>query len=161
VNNNDIDAFFRDCGVAERVQKEIHDPNAVWTTVISGFPVLIRTQESANRMRIMAAIAEAADISKEDLYRLLEANYHSTWDVRYAIANGAVVSVFMHPLAELNRELFARALFQVVRCAETFGGANSSVDAIFLPVDESETSRRTPSHVASAIQRALRDRMVQ
>ncbi len=161
MNNNEIDACFRYCGVAERVQKEVHEPNAVWTTVISGFPVLIRTQESANRMRIMAAIAEATEIGKEDLYRLLEANYHSTWDVRYAIANGAVVSVFMHPLAELSREHFARALFQVVRCAETFGGANSSADAIFLPVEQSDPARRSASQIAAEIQGALRHRMVQ
>lgn len=121
MNNHDIDSWFESNGLANRVQREIIPPCGHWHFHVGPFPVRIQTQESANRMRIVAYIAEADRISHDDFVRMMEANSHSALDARYALDNGYIVSLFLHPFRELNLQQFVLGFYQVISCAETHG----------------------------------------
>lgn len=127
MNNCAIDDFFDDNDLSDKVQKQIRPPNEIWFLKAAETPVIIQTQEDANRMRIVAFVAEdAADLDNQKLVRLMQANYHSALDARYAITDdGQLVAVFLHPFEELSREQFVLGFCQVVNCAATFGGSYS------------------------------------
>ena len=61
MNNKDIDKALRKLGATDAVQKDVQDPSARWVFQIGKFPVLIQTQESVNRMRIVAFIMPIDD----------------------------------------------------------------------------------------------------
>ncbi|MEM6634437.1 MAG: hypothetical protein AAF667_00975 [Pseudomonadota bacterium] len=102
------------------------DPEA--DTVPNGFffhvenvPVLIIFDVLADRMRAMVPIREAADIQPEELMRLMQANFDSALDARYAVAQGRLWSVFIHPLSPLKRDQLISGVGQTVNIALTYG----------------------------------------
>ena len=52
--------------------------------------VLVVTDERAARMRIMTEVADAGKIEPARLYRILQANFDSALDARYAVAKGVL-----------------------------------------------------------------------
>lgn len=52
---------------------------------------------------------------------MLEANFHSALDVRYATSNGLVYAAYIHPLSLLRREEIHSALRHVAKLVKTFG----------------------------------------
>lgn len=131
MNNRDIDEFFDDAGLTHLVERSEHPPNVIWQFQGLGFPMFIQTQESADRMRIVVFIAEAQGLGVQDLGRLLEANYHTALDARYALTDGNVVSVFLHSFEELSIVGFVSGLYQVMQCAETCGTTFSGGTMVF------------------------------
>ncbi len=131
MDNQDIDRFFEESDLADSVEKQMRPPNAIWTFKAGSFPMFIQTQESANRMRIVAFVAEADALGEEELIELLEANYHSALDARYAVTDGYVVSAFLHPFRELTFTQFLLGLYQTIHCAETFGTSYSGGTMVF------------------------------
>ncbi len=121
MNNNDITNWFADNGLSSEVQSEFAPPSGHWHLNVGSFPVRIQTQESANRMRIVAYIAEAEKMDIEDFACMMEANSHSALDARYAIDSGYIVSLFLHPFKELDATQFMLGFYQVISCAESFG----------------------------------------
>jgi hypothetical protein len=83
--------------------------------------VLVVTDPEADRMRAMVPIRTAEGLTEEELIRMMQANFDSALDARYALANGAVWAVFIHPLSSLTKEQFASGLGQTVNAAATFG----------------------------------------
>ncbi len=61
--------------------------NAIQLT-IDDVPVLIITDVSADRMRALVPIRSAAGIEPDEMRRLMQANFDSALDARYAVANG-------------------------------------------------------------------------
>lgn len=102
-----------------------------WEFSLGERPVLVLTDQSANRMRIFSPIAQDSDLDEKDLRRMLEANFHAALDAKYSLHQGFVISVFTHPLRELTDAQFVDALFQVVTLAETYGSTYQSTDLIF------------------------------
>lgn len=88
---------------------------------ISDVPVLVITDVPADRMRAMVPIRGAADLTPEDLRRMMQANFDSALDARYAIANGTLWAVFIHPLSPLEKDQFISGLGQTVNIAKTYG----------------------------------------
>lgn len=121
MNNNDINEWFNENGLASEVQSEFVPPAGHWQLNVGSFPVRIQTQESANRMRIVAYISGADGTSDADFIRMMEANSHSALDARYAIDDGYIVSLFLHPFKELELHQFVLGFYQVISCAETYG----------------------------------------
>ena len=68
---------------------------------------------------------------KKFLRKSLEANFHSALDVKYAISDDVMWSIFVHPLRELTENQLINALSQVYQAAETFGTSFSSTGLIF------------------------------
>ena len=104
---------------------------------IDDVPVLIIADPFANRMRVMVPIASAEGLTSEDLMRVMQANFDSALDARYAIAQGRLWGVFIHPLKELERDQLISGIAQTVNVAQTYGGLYTSGAAQFGAGDSS------------------------
>ncbi len=98
---------------------------------IDDVPLLIITDARADRMRAMVPIRSADGIGPEEMMRLMQANFDSTLDARYAVANGRLWGVFIHPLQALEREQFISGLVQTVNVAKTYGTLYSGGANVF------------------------------
>lgn len=92
---------------------------------IEEIPVFVITDEAADRMRAMVPIRSAADLSTEDLMRMMQANFDSALDARYAVANGTLWATFIHPLSPLKKDQLISGLGQTVNVARTYGSLYS------------------------------------
>ena len=88
--------------------------------------VTVITDSKNNRMRAFVAIQSLDGVNQQLLYRLLQANFDSALDARYAIAQEHILSVFIHPLKELDKNQFIAGLGQVVNLVKTYGTAFTS-----------------------------------
>ena len=86
---------------------------------------------NADRMRFVSPIIEVEKVPQEALIVALKANYHSVLDARYAIGDGLVHSVFIHPLSPLSVPELKSAIRQVSHAALTFGDDYSSGELFF------------------------------
>lgn len=87
--------------------------------------------ENANRMRIISPIAETKELEEEQLLNALVANFHSALDVKYALSDEIMWSVFIHPLRELSENQVLDAIEQVYAASATFGSSYSSTTLVF------------------------------
>ncbi len=87
--------------------------------------------EGANRMRIISPIVERKELDEEQLLNALVANFHSVLDVKYALSDELIWSVYAHPLKELSDAQVIDAMQQVYAAAITFGGSYSSTNLVF------------------------------
>lgn len=113
-----------------------------WTFTVDGRPVAVITDEKAGRMRIISAVAKTDTLPPDRLHRLMQANFDSTLDARYAIAKGTLWSAFVHPLAALSDTLFLSALGQVVNLTLTYGSTYSSGALVFQGGDSAAEQQR-------------------
>lgn len=112
------------------------DPEAVVepggiTLNVNNIPVTIVVDARANRMRILVPISSADGLTEEELMRLMQANFDTALDARYAIANGRLWSVFIHSLQELGQDELISGLAQTVTLAQTYGDTYTSGAIMF------------------------------
>lgn len=88
---------------------------------IQDIPVLILTDANANRMRVMVPIRAAADMTADEVLRVMQANFDTALDARYAIAQDKLWGTFIHPLSSLEKDEFISGLGQTVNIATTYG----------------------------------------
>ena len=88
---------------------------------IDDIPILVVFAPQADRMRAMVPIASVEDVTPEEMERMMQANFDTALDARYAVAQGRVWGVYLHPLAALEREQFLSGLAQTVNLARTYG----------------------------------------
>ena len=96
-----------------------------------GFPVVLVFDANADRMRLVSPITEVKNVDDAMLLMILEANFHSVLDARYAVSNDIIWSVFIHPLTDLSPALLESAISQVAVAHATFGGDFTSGALIF------------------------------
>ncbi len=89
---------------------------------IEDVPILIITDFRADRMRAMVPIRAATDMTDEELMRVMQANFDTALDARYAVAQGRLWGVFIHPLSPLEKDQLISGLGQAVNLAKTYGG---------------------------------------
>ena len=94
-------------------------------------PLICVYDENANRMRIIAPITDTAEVEEEQLLNMLVANFHSALDVKYALSDEIIWSVFIHPLAELSDHQVLDAIDQVYAAVTSFGTTYSSTNLVF------------------------------
>ncbi|SNY99476.1 hypothetical protein [Flagellimonas pacifica] len=87
--------------------------------------------ENANRMRIISPIIKRQEIGEEELLNAMVANFHSALDVKYALSDEIIWSVYTHPLKELSEHQVVDAIQQVYAAAITFGNTYSSTNMVF------------------------------
>lgn len=87
--------------------------------------------ENANRMRIITPVIKKEDLEDNQLLNALVANFHSALDVKYALSDEIIWSVFIHPLKELSKHQVLDAIDQVYSAAVTFGTSYSSTSLVF------------------------------
>ncbi len=102
-----------------------------WQFVLNDKPLMILTDENANRMRIMSPIIEESELDKGQYKVMLEANFDRALDAKFALYEGVVWSVFTHPLAELTVEQLKDAMRQVATLSDNFGTSYNSTDFLF------------------------------
>lgn len=110
----------------EKLELQAAGGDGKWRVVLNDREVIIITNEAANRMRIFTPVIGADELTERILLRVMQANFDSALDARYAIAKGGLWSAFIHPLRSLDDEEFLQGLGQVVNLANTYGSSYSS-----------------------------------
>ncbi|MDX8347975.1 hypothetical protein SLH49_08250 [Cognatiyoonia sp. IB215446] len=109
---------------------------------IDDIPVLIIFDVGANRMRAMVPIRSAEGMTQEELQRVMQANFDSALDARYAVANGRLWGIYLHPFKELERDQLISGLAQTVNVAKTYGTLYSSGAGQFGAGDSGNLQRQ-------------------
>ena len=104
-----------------------------------GIAVYCIFDANADRMRLVSPIIEVDKVPQDALIVALKANYHSVLDARYAIGDGVVHAVFIHPLSPLSVPELESAIRQVSHAALTFGDEYSSGELFFPGQGRQET----------------------
>ena len=102
-----------------------------WNFMYKGKLLICIADTNANRMRIISPIAPQEELSKELILNSLVANFHTALDVKYAISDNVLWSVFTHPLKELSTHQVKDAISQVYFANATFGSLYSSTNLNF------------------------------
>ena len=102
-----------------------------WQVSMDEMVMVILTDETNDRMRIIAPIIESSKLDEELLLDCMTANFHSALDVKYAISDGVLWSAYVHPLSPLTEMQLDSALKQVYAAAVTFGTTFSSTSLLF------------------------------
>jgi len=103
--------------------------------------------ENANRMRIISPIIERDKIEEEELLNAMVANFHSALDVKYALSDEIIWSVFAHPLKELTEGQVLSAIDQVFLANATFGTIYSSTNLVFPGNSKKKEEKPIPERI--------------
>ena len=103
--------------------------------------VILVFDVSADRMRLMSPVGNTGALDADLLYRLMQANFDSALDARYAVAQGTLWSTFIHPMSSLTLSDFASGIGQTVNLVDTFGTSFSS-GALLFGGGDSEAEQR-------------------
>ena len=113
-----------------------------FTLTVDDIPILIVTDVAANRMRAMVPIRSAETMTAEEMQRVMQANFDSALDARYAVAQGRLWGVFIHPFRELERDQFISGIAQTVNIAKTYGSLYTGGAAQFGRGDSGDLQRQ-------------------
>lgn len=100
--------------------------DSTWRFQAAEHVVAVIYDESADRMRIIIPITNVDKVSSDQHTRMLQANFDSALDARYAIAQDLIWGTFIHPLSPLTENEFLLGLGQTISVVETFGDTYSS-----------------------------------
>lgn len=112
--------------IIRALDPEAQSNGSVWQLTINEVQVLIVTDAAADRMRAITPVAKAGDLTPEDITRVMQANFDTALDARYAIAKDILWSAFIHPLSPLEKDQLISGLGQVVNLAQSYGTLYSS-----------------------------------
>ena len=111
--------------------------------VIDDIPLFVVADPVADRMRAMVPIRSADGLAADELMRLMQANFDTALDARYAVAQGRLWGVFIHPLSPLEKDQLLSAFVQTINVARTYGqtysggalsyGGGDSIEDLILP----------------------------
>ena len=135
MTNSDIEKVFY------VVSDSIRGEQGNWQFMIKGRMLACITDTINNRLRIMSPIVEQKTLSHVELLKLMEANFHSALDARYAIADDLLWSVYVHPLKELQKDEILSAINQVYTAALTYGTTYNSSELTFPNQKELEVEK--------------------
>ena len=96
-----------------------------------GVEIACISDPTHDRMRFVAPVKAAAELTPAQVSAILQANYHTALDDRYALSQGVVYSAFLHPLSPLTEAQIASAVRQVANLVITFGTIYSSGELQF------------------------------
>lgn len=114
---------------AERVNNSIVFSYSVEPEV--DLSITIVTDPAADRMRIVIAIVREGTIAANQMKRIMQANFDSALDARYAIGQGILWATFIHPLGSLSDDDFLSGLGQTINLVTTYGTTYSSGALVF------------------------------
>lgn len=125
-----------------RVDKDARVEGNVIEFEVEQYPVVMVFDEQADRMRLMSPVRKVEDLDAKQMMRLMQANFDSALDARYAIANDVLWGLFVHPLSTLSEEEFVVAIGQTINVVVTFGASYSSGVFVYGGGDSSGIERR-------------------
>ncbi len=109
----------------------IQGENGRWQFIINEVVFVCLTDTEHNRMRIISPVTESGNLDEDQKTLALLANFHTALDVKYAISDDVLWSVFIHPLRELTTAQVKDAVSQVYYANITFGTSYTSTDLVF------------------------------
>ena len=109
-----------------RIDRAAKRNGNLWELKINKVPVTVIADPEADRMRIVIGIIEADKLTPELMTRLMQANFDTALDARYALAHNVLWGTFIHPLGSLTDKEFLAGLVQTINLALTFGTTFSS-----------------------------------
>lgn len=115
----------------KKIDKDIKRDTNIWQFTLAKHQVFVITDPVAERMRIMVPIGDAKLLDQALLTRLMQANFDSALDARYAVAQDVLWGVFIHPLTSLDEKGFVSGLAQAIAVADNFGTSFSSGAVVF------------------------------
>lgn len=101
-------------------------------------PLTLVYDAAADRMRIITPIIPAESAGPALLERMMQANFDTALDARYAIGRELVWAAFIHPLSPLTDEQVISGVAQTVTLAETFGATFTSGALVYGGGDSGE-----------------------
>lgn len=125
MDNQKLDTIYKT--VSDSIQGNIGG----WQFYIKQTPLISITDENHNRMRIISPIADSNTLNEELIKACLVANFHTALDVKYAVSDGVLWSVFIHPLRELSEDQVKDAVSQVYYANINFGTTFASTSLTF------------------------------
>ena len=117
--------------ILNEIAEDVNVNNNQILFMFDGQPLLLITDERANRMRIVSPIVKTDEINGEEMEKMMLANFHTALDGRYAISNGVVYATFIHPLSTLDANDFRSAVSQVASLRQTYGSTYNSGSGLF------------------------------
>ncbi|WP_255576217.1 MULTISPECIES: hypothetical protein [Jannaschia] len=127
--------------VLTRLDPALERAGGAFRMTVEDVPVLVITDPTADRMRAMVPIRSAEGLKPEDLTRMMQANFDSALDARYAVAEGRVWAVFIHPLSPLRDDQLVSGIGQTVNTALSYGTLFSSGAGQFGRGDSQKAQR--------------------
>ncbi len=112
--------------LVQRVDKEAQQDGNRWLFTVAERQVFLVYDETNDRMRLLVPIRDAQTLGAAELMRLLQANFDTALDARYAVAQATLWGTYIHPLSTLTNEQFLVAIGQTVNVANTYGESYSS-----------------------------------
>lgn len=112
--------------ILESIAEDVRRRGNSYTAYLEGQQVQVITDPRADRMRIMIPITASDNLAVPLLERLLQANFDTALDARYAIARDILWATYIHPLSPLDDDQFLSGLAQTINTALTFGSTFSS-----------------------------------
>jgi hypothetical protein len=125
-----------------RVDENAINEGSTWYFNIIGLDAVLVFDIEADRMRVLIPIENTGDLSKDELLRLMQANFDSALDARYAIAQGQLWGAYIHPLSTLTDEEFLLGIGQTANVVASFGSSYSSGMFVFGGGDSGEIERK-------------------
>jgi hypothetical protein len=125
MNNEKLEEIY--VSVSDSIQGKL----GAWELKVNDVQIISFTDTEHNRMRIISPIAESTAINDDLLKAAMVANFHTALDVKYAITDGVLWSVFIHPLKELSESQVRDALSQVYYANINFGSTFASTSLTF------------------------------
>ncbi len=84
-----------------------------------------------DRMRIVSPVVSVNELHPGQVAAILEANFHTALDARYATSEGVLFAAFIHPLGSLSVEQLHSAVRQVANLNRSFGSSYSSGELVY------------------------------
>ena len=92
---------------------------------IEGVQVFVITDVTQDRMRVMTPVRQLQGISPDEMTRMMQANFDTALDARYAIGRETLWAVYVHPLSPLQKNQLISGVGQVINLALTYGSIYS------------------------------------
>ncbi len=135
MDNEQLNTIF------QSISNEVDGAPGNWQFIVDSTLFICLTDELHNRMRIIAPIEKMENVTDEQLKRCMQANFHTSLDVRYSISDEVLWSAFIHPLKELTQEQVMSGISQVYSCTRTFGTTYSS-GALAFPTQQERDAQQ-------------------
>ena len=113
------------------VSDSIQGSEGAWQFFINEVQLVSITDSNYNRMRIISPIVDSNSLDDKLIRAALVANFHTALDVKYAVSDGVLWAVFIHPLKELSEHQVRDALSQVYHANINFGTTFASTSLSF------------------------------
>ena len=116
--------------VAGRSEVMQHEPGYLLFK-FSQVQMALVSDTTHDRMRIIAPVLSYDELDEAAKDAVMEANFRSALDARYAVSNGVLYAAFIHPLSGLNEAQLQSAMDQVANLTHTYGSSYSSGQLVY------------------------------